>query len=99
MKKISARRDGISFLAEAHEMEHLGAEKTARRLWDLGFDWLGLLQDCEVITSVSRPCVRDNLHRTLWAPALSLEGNSVEGWLGVTLSGCLISRSGGWSPE
>ena len=42
MKKISARRDGISFLAEAHEMEHLGAEKTARRLWDLGFDWLGL---------------------------------------------------------
>ncbi len=73
VKEVPAPARRITLVAEAHEMGHFGAEKTARRLWDLGFDWVGLLQDCEVITSVCRPCARDNAHRSLWAPALSLE--------------------------
>ena len=73
VKEVPAPARRITLVAEAHEMGHFGAEKTARRLWDLGFDWVGLLQDCEVITSVCRPCARDNAHRSQWAPALSLE--------------------------
>ena len=73
VKEIPALARRIALVAEAHEMGHLGAENTARRLWDSGFDWLGLLQDCEVITSVCRPCARDNAHQKRWAPALSLE--------------------------
>ena len=65
-----ARR--VTLVAEAHELGHFGADKTAQRVRDLGFDWLGLEQDCKAIISTCRPCARDNAHRVLWAPALSL---------------------------
>ena len=64
VKEVPAPSRRIALVAEAHELGHFGAEKTARRLWDLGFDWVGLTQDCEVITSVCRPCARDNAHRS-----------------------------------
>ncbi len=73
VKEVPAPSRRISLVAEAHELGHFGAEKTAQRLWALGFDWVGLTQDCEAITSVCRPCARDNAHRAQWAPALSLE--------------------------
>ena len=55
VKEIPAPARRIALVAEAHELGHFGADKTAKRLWDLGFDWVGLLQDCEVITKVCRP--------------------------------------------
>ena len=42
------------------------------RIRALGYDWLGLLQDCEVIIGVCRACSRSNAHTKIWAPAQSL---------------------------
>ena len=62
----------ISIVAAAHEFGHFGADKTMNRIRTLGYDWLGLLQDCEVIIKACRACSRSNAHAKLWAPAQSL---------------------------
>ena len=70
--EIPAPARRVVLVAAAHEFGHFAADKTANRLWDQGFDWLGILQDCQVIISACRPCARDNAHRKVWAPAASL---------------------------
>ena len=62
----------IAIVAAAHEFGHFGADKTMGRIRALGFDWLGLLQDCEVVIKACRACSRSNAHTKLWAPAQSL---------------------------
>ena len=62
----------VAIVAAAHEFGHFGADKTMNRIRSLGYDWLGLLQDCEVIISACRACSRSNAHMKIWAPAQSL---------------------------
>ena len=62
----------ISIVAAAHEFGHFGADKTMGRIRALGYDWLGILQDCEVIISACRACSRSNAHARIWAPSQSL---------------------------
>ena len=62
----------ISIVAAAHEFGHFGGDKTMNRIRALGYDWLGLLQDCEVIISACRAFSRSNAHMKIWAPAQSL---------------------------
>ena len=42
------------------------------RIRALGYDWLGLLQDYEVIINACQACSRSNAHMKIWAPAQNL---------------------------
>ena len=43
--EIPAPARRVMLVAEAHKMGHFGADKTAHRIKESGFDWLGLSQD------------------------------------------------------